>query len=60
MELLITLLILAIVFALVWYLISIIPFPPPLANIRWVFYAILILIAIIVLLDFVPGFDWPR
>jgi O-antigen/teichoic acid export membrane protein len=55
-SILITILILVIVFALLWYLISIIPFPPPLAAIRWVFYCILIIVAIVVLLGYIPGF----
>lgn len=54
MSLLPTLLILAIIFALLWYLIGIIPLPPPLANVRWVFYALLIIVAIIVLLNYIP------
>lgn len=47
MEILIVLLVAVLVFSLVWYLIGVIPFPPPLANIRWVLYAILVLIAIV-------------
>jgi hypothetical protein len=60
MSLIITLLILVIVFALLWWLIGIIPFPPPLANIRWVFYAVLVVIASIVLLGYLPGFHLPN
>lgn len=52
MSLLITILILVIVFCLLWYAISIIPFPPPLANVKWVLYVILIIIAVIVLLNY--------
>jgi hypothetical protein len=51
MGLLVTILILILIFCLLWYLISIIPLPPPLAGARWVFYAILIIIAIVVLLQ---------
>lgn len=50
MSIFITLLILVIVFVLAWYLIGIIPFPPPMDGIKWVFYAVLVLIAIIYLL----------
>ena len=60
MSILITLLIFIIIFCLLWYVISIIPLPPPLAGIRWVFYAILCIVAIIVLLDFIPGWHWPK
>jgi hypothetical protein len=60
MSLLITLIILIIVFALLWWLISAIPFPPPIANVRWIFYVILVIIAIIVLVGFIPGFSWPQ
>lgn len=60
MSILVTLIVLVIVFCLAWYVIGIIPFPPPLANIRWVFYAVLVLIAIIVLLGMIPGFNWPN
>ena len=56
MSILLTILILVIVFCLAWYLISIIPLPPPLVGIRWVLFAILIIIAIVVLLGFIPGF----
>jgi hypothetical protein len=55
LSLFLTILVLIIVFYLAYYLIGLIPFPPPLANIKWVFYAILIIIAIIVLLRFIPG-----
>jgi len=50
MSLLVTILIACLIFCLIWYLISIIPFPPPFVNFRWVFYAILILLAIVWLL----------
>lgn len=50
---LVTIIVLIIVFCLLWYLIGIIPFPPPLANARWVFYAILVVVAIVVLLGYV-------
>ena len=56
MNILLTILVLMIIFCLIWYLISIIPFPPPLAAIRWVFYCILIIIAIVYLLSLLPGF----
>jgi len=59
MNILLTILVLMIVFCLIWYLISIIPFPPPLAAIRWVFYCILIIIAIVYLLSLLPGFHLP-
>lgn len=55
-SLLITILVLVIVFALLWWLISTIPLPAPMANVRWVLYAILVIIAIVVLLGFIPGF----
>lgn len=55
MNLLITLLVLVIIFSLLYWLIGIIPLPPPMANTRWVLYALLIIVAIIVLLNFVPG-----
>jgi hypothetical protein len=47
---LITLLIYVLVFCLIWWLISIIPFPPPIAGAKWVFYVVLVIVAIIVLL----------
>lgn len=50
---LVTILVLVIVFCLIWYLIGIIPLPSPLAKVRWVFYAILVIAAIVVLLGFV-------
>ena len=50
---LVTIIVLVIVFCLLWYLIGIIPLPPPLANVRWVFYALLIIVAIVVLLGFI-------
>ena len=49
---LITLLILIVVFVLLWYVIGIIPWPPPLASFKWVFYVILIVIAVIMLLQY--------
>jgi hypothetical protein len=55
LSLLLTILVLIVVFYLAYYLIGLIPFPPPLANAKWVLYAILIIIAIIVLLQLVPG-----
>jgi hypothetical protein len=54
-----TIIVLIIVFCLLWYLIGIIPFPPPLANARWVFYAILLIVAIVVLLGFI-GINLPK
>jgi len=54
------LIILVIVFCLLWYLIGLVPLPPPLANVRWIFYAILVIVAIIVLLGYVPGFNFPK
>jgi LytS/YehU family sensor histidine kinase len=58
MSILLTLLVYVIIFALIWWLISIIPFPPPIAQARWVFYVVLVIIAIFVLLSLVgavPG-----
>jgi hypothetical protein len=59
LTLLITILILIVIFALLWYAIGIIPFPPPLANLKWVLYVILIIVAVVVLLGFIPGFHLP-
>lgn len=59
MSLLLTLLILVIIFVLIWYLIGLIPFPPMLANVRWVFYALLVIVAIIMLLNYIPGVHLP-
>ena len=59
MSLIITLLIYVLIFAILWYIIGIIPFPPPLVNLRWILYVILCLIAVVVLLGFVPGFHFP-
>lgn len=50
---LVMIIVLVIVFCLLWYLIGIIPLSPPLAKIRWLFYAILIIVAVVVLLGFV-------
>jgi hypothetical protein len=59
MGLIIILLVAIVIFALLWYAIGIIPFPQPLANIRWVLYILLILIAVLWLvqtfLGGVPG-----
>jgi hypothetical protein len=46
-ETLIVLLVAVIIFALIWYGIGVIPFPPPLVNVRWVLYVLLILIAVL-------------
>ena len=53
MSILITLLVYVLIFALIWWLISIIPFPPPIAQAKWVFYVVLVVVAIIVLLQLV-------
>lgn len=53
MSILITLLVYVLIFALIWWLISIIPFPPPIAQAKWVFYLVLVIVAIIVLLNLV-------
>jgi hypothetical protein len=53
MSILITLLVYVLVFCLIWWLISIVPFPPPIAQAKWVFYAVLVIVAIIVLLHLV-------
>lgn len=47
LEVLITLLIAVIVFALLWWVINAIPFPEPIAKFRWVLLVILVLIAIV-------------
>lgn len=52
-SLLITLLIGGLIFAIIWWLIGIVPLPAPLAKVKWVFYAILCIIAIIYLLKYV-------
>jgi xanthine/uracil permease len=46
MGILITLLIGILVFCLLWYLIGMIPFPPPIAQAKWVFYLVLVILAI--------------
>lgn len=51
-SLLLTLLVFALVFSLAYWIISIIPIPPPMAILRTILYVILALIAISVLLDF--------
>ena len=51
MSLLVTILVLVLIFCLLYWLISILPLPPPLVNIRWVLYAILIIVAIVILLQ---------
>jgi hypothetical protein len=43
---LIGLLVAVIIFALLWYAIGLVPFPPPLANTKWLFYILLILLAV--------------
>jgi hypothetical protein len=53
MSILLTILIAVIVFALLWYLIGLIPLPAPLANAKWVLYAVLIIVAVIWLLKLV-------
>jgi len=53
MSLLITLLVWALVFALLWFFIGIIPLPAPFASAKWVLYAILILVAVVELLQLV-------
>ena len=50
MSLLVTILIAVLIFCLIWYLISILPLPAPFANTKWVFYALLIILAIVWLL----------
>jgi hypothetical protein len=55
---LITLFVLVIVFCLLYWLIQILPLPAPLAGVKWVMFAILIVVAIIVLLSFIPGFGF--
>lgn len=51
---LITLLVYVLIFCLLWWLITIIPFPPPPApQFRWVAFAVLVIVAIIVLLNLV-------
>lgn len=47
MELIIVLLVAICIFALLWYAIGLVPFPPPLVNIRWVLYVLLILLAVL-------------
>ena len=42
-----------LIFALIWWLISIIPFPPPIAQAKWIFYVVLVIVAIVVLLQLV-------
>jgi hypothetical protein len=51
LALLIVLIVAVIIFALLWYLVTIIPLPAPIANFRWVFYVLLILVAILWLAD---------
>jgi hypothetical protein len=50
MSLLVTILIAVLIFSLLWYLISILPLPAPLANFKWVLYVILIILAVVWLL----------
>ena len=52
-SILITILVFALIFALIWYLIGLLPLPAPLAQLKWILYAILIIAAIIVLLNLV-------
>jgi len=52
-SLLVTLLVLVLIFCLVWWLIGILPLPEPLAKVKWVFYAVLVIFAVIVLLRYV-------
>jgi hypothetical protein len=59
LSLLITIVVLVLVFGLLWYAIGLLPLAPPLANVRTVLYIILILVAVIVLLSFIPGFHFP-
>jgi hypothetical protein len=59
LTLIITLIILALVFSLLWYAIGLLPFQGPAVNIRWVLYVLLILLAVIVLLSLVPGWHLP-
>ena len=50
---LVTILIAVLIFCLIWWLISILPLPAPLAQAKWVFYAVLVIAAIIYLLKFI-------
>ena len=47
---LLTLLIYVLVFVLIWWLISIVPMPEPVVKFKWVFYAILVVVALVFLL----------
>jgi hypothetical protein len=47
------LLVYVLIFALIWWLIEIVPFPPPIAKVKWIFYVVLVIVAIIVLLQLV-------
>lgn len=46
----VTLIVYVLVFCLIYWLIGMIPFPPPIANAKWVFYLVLVIVAIIMLL----------
>jgi hypothetical protein len=46
-----TIIVAVIIFCLIYWLIGLIPLPPPLAQARWVLYALLVIGAIIFLLN---------
>jgi hypothetical protein len=48
---LVTILIAFLIFLLIWWLISIVPLPSPIAQFRWIAYAVLVIAAIIFLLN---------
>ena len=48
-----TVLVYLLVFLIAWYIVSIVPLPPPIAGARWIGYVILCIIAIVVLLSLI-------
>ena len=57
LNLLVTIFVLIIIFAIVYYVIGMIPFPAHLANVKWILYVILAIIIIVVLLQLIPGIN---
>lgn len=52
-SLFITLLIIVIVAAIIWWIIGKLPLPEPFAQLKWVLYAIVAIIVIVKLLEFI-------
>lgn len=53
MSILITLVVYVLVFALLYWLITVLPFPPPLAIVKTILIILLVLVAVIALLKLV-------